>query len=266
MPKLQPLCLFLLSFLLAPVGAQNLNDELLAAARKSDVEKVKALLDKGADVNTRSPYGATPLFFACDRGSVEVVQVLLARGADVNAKDKFYGATPLNWALSKGKPEIIKLLVEKGAGEKEAALSFGVRGGHAEVVKAALAQGGIKQETLDKQLVAAKHKGNAEVVELLKGAGAKELPEYKVEPDALKLYEGVYKGETMTFTVKVKDGKLVGTANGSDSTLVPVRQHVFDVAGEDGTTATFIVEGGSVTGLTVKFPNGQMNLKKGEAK
>jgi hypothetical protein len=266
MLKLRPLCLFLLPLLLAPAGAQSLNDELLAAARKSDVEKVKALLDKGADVNARSPYGATPLFFACDRGSVEVVQVLLARGADVNAKDKFYGATVLGWALSKGKPEIIKLLVEKGANEKEAALSFGVRGGHVEVVKAALAQGGVKQEALDKQLVAAKQKDNAQIVELLKKAGARELSAFKVEPDALKLYEGVYKGETMTVSVKVKDGKLVGTANGSDSTLVPLREHVFDVVGEDATTATFIVEGGNVSGLTVKFPNGQMNLKKGEAK
>lgn len=266
MLKLRRLCLLLLLVSPGALHAQDLNAELLAAARKSDAEKVKALLDRGADVNARSPYGATPLFFACDRGSVEVVQVLLARGADVNAKDKFYGATVLNWALSKGKPEIIKMLVEKGANEKEAALSFGVRGGHVEVVKAALAQGGIKQETLDKQLVAAKQKGDAQIVELLKSAGAKETAEFKVEPDALKLYEGVYKNETMTVTVKVKDGKLVGTANGSDSTLVPVRQHVFDVAGEDATTATFTVEGGNVTGLTVKFPNGQMNLKKGEAK
>ena len=81
--------------------AQNLNDDLLAAARKSDVEAVKGLLAKGADPNAKSPYGATPLFFACDRGNLEIVKILIERGADVNVKDTFYNSTAVTWAVSK---------------------------------------------------------------------------------------------------------------------------------------------------------------------
>ncbi|MCI0523739.1 MAG: ankyrin repeat domain-containing protein [Acidobacteria bacterium] len=65
--------------------AQYVNDELIVAARKSNVQAVKELLAKGADPNAKTQYGATPLFFACDRGSLEIVQMLVNRGADVTA-------------------------------------------------------------------------------------------------------------------------------------------------------------------------------------
>ncbi|HZS09081.1 MAG TPA: ankyrin repeat domain-containing protein [Blastocatellia bacterium] len=264
MPRLRFLCL-LLPLLALPVYAQDINEELLVATRKSDVEKVKALLAKGADVNAKSPYGATPLFFACDRGNVEVIKVLLEHGADVNTKDKFYGATPLGWALNKGKPEVIRLLVEKGAKEKEMAMNFGVSGGHTGVVKAALDQGGFKQESLDKYLSIATRKRHAEVAEMLRKAGAKETPPYTVDAETLKLYEGLFKNDNFSMVFKIKDGKLVGTANGSDSVMVPVREHVFE-DDDDGSTVTFMLTDGKVTGLTLKFTNGALVLKKGEAK
>src|SRR5947208_12915758 len=68
----------LLAFIAAiPLLADDISDELLAQSRKGDVVAVNALLDKGADVNARSPYGQTPLFFASDRGHTEVVKLLL---------------------------------------------------------------------------------------------------------------------------------------------------------------------------------------------
>ena len=100
MPKLRFLCFLLVLLLPFSSSAQNLNDELLAATRKSDVEKVRALLAKGADVNAKSPYGATPLFFACDRSNIEVVTVLLisyssnveaVRGCNKRLTDFFFG-------------------------------------------------------------------------------------------------------------------------------------------------------------------------------
>ena len=42
-------------------------DELWEAAKKGDVEAVKAQLAKGADVNARTQYGATALHFAAER-------------------------------------------------------------------------------------------------------------------------------------------------------------------------------------------------------
>src|SRR5690242_1443895 len=82
----------------APLFSDELGDQLLAAVRKSDVAGVRALLAKGADVNAKSPYGATPLFFACDRGNLEIVKLLLDRGAEVNVQDTFYNSTALSWA------------------------------------------------------------------------------------------------------------------------------------------------------------------------
>ncbi len=41
---------------------QALNDQLYEAARKCDAAEVKALLDKGADVDAKFRYGATALF------------------------------------------------------------------------------------------------------------------------------------------------------------------------------------------------------------
>jgi ankyrin repeat protein len=42
--------------------AADLGEDLLAAVRKGDIAAVRGLLDKGANVNAKSPYGATPLF------------------------------------------------------------------------------------------------------------------------------------------------------------------------------------------------------------
>ncbi len=41
----------------------DLGEDFLAAVRKGDAECVKALLAQGADVNAKSPYGATGGFF-----------------------------------------------------------------------------------------------------------------------------------------------------------------------------------------------------------
>src|ERR1700730_11112971 len=95
--------------------ADDLTDDLLAATRKGDVAQVKALLDKGASVNAKSPYGQTPLFFACDRGYTEIVKLLIDRGADVNVEDTFYHASALSWAAQKNRLEIVKLLLDHGA-------------------------------------------------------------------------------------------------------------------------------------------------------
>jgi len=88
--------------------------ELHKAARRGDLQRVKSLVEKGADVNTRDNDGETPLHEAASEGYLEVARFLVERGADVNAKDN-HGLTPLHAAASEGYPEIAQLLVEKGA-------------------------------------------------------------------------------------------------------------------------------------------------------
>src|SRR5262245_54180886 len=95
--------------------AEDLNEDLLAAARKGDVAIVKTLLDKGTDVNAKSPYGATPIFFAAQNGHIDVLRLLIERGGDVNLRDTFYGFTAVQRAAAKGNVAVVKLLLDRGA-------------------------------------------------------------------------------------------------------------------------------------------------------
>ncbi len=265
MLKFRVICLLLLLPFCA--FAQDTNDELLEAARKSDVEKVKALLAKGANVNAKSPYGVTPLGFACSRGSVEIAKLLLDSGAEVNVTDTFYKTTPFGMIMmgKKANPEIMLLLLEKGAKETDQAMNYAINNNHPNLAKVALTKGKFNQDTLDKYLRGASKKGQPEIIAALKAAGAQELPEFKLDAEAMKKYEGTFKGDGLTVVFQVKEGKLIGLANGQELAVLPLKLHIFENA-EAGIVATFTVEGEKVTSVTLKFPNQQMNLKKEEAK
>ncbi|MBS1789123.1 MAG: ankyrin repeat domain-containing protein [Acidobacteria bacterium] len=253
---------------LAQTANQALNDELIIAARKSNVEAVKELLAKGADVNAKTEYGATPLFFACDRGNVEIVKLLLAAGADTEIRDTFYKSNPVSWAVQRDQSEIVKLLVEKKPASKEPTTAMAVSMGQTKTVETLLTMGDFKPESLTMWLTIAEKNGYTEVVEALKKAGAKPKPkvDFKVDEATLKTYEGVYKNDRFEFKFVVKGGKLMmSTPDGFDSDLIPTAQHTFDVDKAIGAILTFTVEGGNVTGLTWKNGGGELVLKK-EAK
>jgi hypothetical protein len=86
------------------------------AAGKGDIRSVKALLDKGADVN-EGLCGSTPLWGAASEGHTDVVRLLIDRGADVNRSSSFHGvnSSPLGGAARFGHTDTAKLLIEKGA-------------------------------------------------------------------------------------------------------------------------------------------------------
>src|SRR5687767_7814915 len=168
--------------LAAPAAAQDpkqaLNEQLYEAARKGDPAEVKAVLDKGADVNAKFRYGATALFKAAERGHTEVVKLLIERGADVTVKDTFYGATAMTWALNKEHTGVIRAILAKSADGAGDVLMTGVRGGNAELVTVALDTGKVPAGTLTAALVAAgSDEKKAPIVELLKKAGAQPPPE-----------------------------------------------------------------------------------------
>jgi len=78
------------------------------------LEKVRELLEQGADVNARDDIGRTPLHATTSWCFVDVARLLIEHGADVNAKDK-EGRTPLHVAVLWRAVEIVKLLLEQGA-------------------------------------------------------------------------------------------------------------------------------------------------------
>ncbi|PGH12781.1 hypothetical protein AJ80_06605 [Polytolypa hystricis UAMH7299] len=70
------------------------------------------LLERGANVNTTSQGGWTPLHKAVLRGNEVLVHLLIENGADINAKDNI-GQTVLHLATSGGCEAIARFLIEK---------------------------------------------------------------------------------------------------------------------------------------------------------
>ena len=57
--------------------AGDANDDLLTASRAGDLAAVKSSIEKGAAIETKTPYGQTPLYLAAMNGYEEVVRFLL---------------------------------------------------------------------------------------------------------------------------------------------------------------------------------------------
>lgn len=87
---------------------------LFKAVKEGRLDKVKALVAKGADVNLRAPSGSTPLMYAADGNQTEIVRFLLKSGADVNAKNG-PNNTALIYASIKGHVRVVTELLRKKA-------------------------------------------------------------------------------------------------------------------------------------------------------
>jgi len=98
----------------ALVDGRDENGEtcLQTAVTNHDLERVKLLIEHGANVNVPDNEGATPLF-RCE--SIEIARLLIARGARVNVADK-NGITPLHLAaFQTSQIDIARLLIAHGA-------------------------------------------------------------------------------------------------------------------------------------------------------
>jgi uncharacterized protein len=84
------------------------------AIRRGDPAAVRALLDRGADVDARDRHGQTALMLAAHAGHREVVEALVARGARLDVTAKF-GLSALMLAIVAGHPEVAQRLARAGA-------------------------------------------------------------------------------------------------------------------------------------------------------
>jgi ankyrin repeat protein len=135
----------------------------LWGAVETDLETVKFLVEKGANVNVRDQINSTPLLWAAGFGKPETVAFLLAKGADVKASDD-NGWTPLIWAAGLGQPQTVDVLVKAGADLKAA-----------------------DKQTGDTPLLRGARTGKAESLKLLIGAGADVTARNKAGQTALHL-------------------------------------------------------------------------------
>lgn len=90
------------------------NQELSNAINANDPERVKFLVEKGADVNAPDPQGWTPLQNAARQRKDGMIKTLIELGADPNrAVDD--GTTPLVAAAMRDHVPSVKALIENGA-------------------------------------------------------------------------------------------------------------------------------------------------------
>ena len=152
------------------------------AVSNEDIDEVKMLLAKGANVNAKDKNysGITALFVAVEDGNLKMVETLLDFGAKVNARDN-EKRTPLMNLDEDAAPELVELLLRYGAKvnavdkEGNSVLIFSSNRINAEVLRILLTHGAaVNAQNKDGQtaLMNAAEADNLENVKVLLSAGA----------------------------------------------------------------------------------------------
>jgi ankyrin repeat protein len=107
-----------------------------------DEARARSLIEGGADVHKRTPYGTPILRRAVNAGFKDIVELLIAKGVDVNAEIPWaWHWTVLHSAAENGHKEIAELLINAGAkvnerdGDDRTPLWYAKEEGHTEVAE-----------------------------------------------------------------------------------------------------------------------------------
>jgi outer membrane protein assembly factor BamB len=248
----------------APAQAPSpIVEELWAATRAGDTARVAAALDKGADVNAKTRYGATALTFAADKGHIDVVKLLISRGADVNAQDTFYQMRAIDMAMSNDHAAVVTLLLERGSKGAPAVLQQAIQRGNVALVTAVLASPELTRAHLRPALAGAKKANNPEIIALVE----KRLASMPAEPAAaavavaratLDSYVGSYRNEEAGAAISVAfngDQLMMTPPGGGVLTLIAASPTSFRVAEREGLTINFEGRGGMIERLVAVIGN-----------
>ena len=97
------------------LGAQlHLGAQLLNSAENGDVNLVRSLLARGANIETLDGKSETPLLVAIEANKLDVAKLLLDHGANIEARSG-WNSTPLILAVRIGLTNEVKLLLDRGA-------------------------------------------------------------------------------------------------------------------------------------------------------
>ena len=152
------------------------------AARKGNLNVLKLLKESGANIHAQTERGDNVIMSASPgTGHCDTVKWLIEQGVDVNHCDKT-GYTAVHCAARKGNLNVLKLLKESGANihaqterGDNVIMSASPGTGHCDTVKWLIEQG-VDVNHCDKTgytaVHCAAHKGNLDVLKLLKESGA----------------------------------------------------------------------------------------------
>jgi ankyrin repeat protein len=246
----------LLVIVLPAVGGQAASDPpLVSAARNNDLDAVRALIGKRANVNEPARDGSTALLWATYHSNLEMARALIAAVSPVNTPNH-YGVTPLLQASRSGDAPLIAALLKAGADpalthtDGETPLMAASRTGHVDAVRLLLdASANVnvaeayQQETA---LMWAAAEGHADVIKMLLGAGAD--PNRKAQITAIEerkhgdhatggftaLMFAARNGHEAAVAALLKGGADPKATNGDGltATMVAIVNDWFDLAGE----------------------------------
>lgn len=157
----------------------DIDQELSNAIIASDEDRVKFLIDKGADVNKQDSQGWTPLANAARQRKDKIAEILIEHGADPNLASD--GTTPLIAALMRDSVPTIEVLLKHGAKIEEPGtegyrpLSMAIADSRYDSAKALIEHGAdinaaSGEDSLTPLMVAAAQTGPAEGARFLPGS------------------------------------------------------------------------------------------------
>ena len=217
------LAIVIATSLLGIINPQTSTTEtaLLEAARQGDRAKVEALLNEGADIDSRSRYGATPLFFAADRGHLDLVKLLVERGASLDIEDTFYRTSPLHRALGAKHFVVAQYLLKHGASGANSVLLAAVRERDRNLLESAITSNGLNAEDVEMASDLATKIGASEFIDRLSELNVPQKQSQEISADTLRRYTGSYQNDKLgqIISIVAKD-KLLTVNIGKNVNLV----------------------------------------------
>lgn len=244
----------LLSFLAAPSFADATRD-LLLAARSGDLGEVRRLVESGLSVNASDEWGTTPLALAARLSQAEVARYLLDQGADPSARETFFGMSALDFALWTGEPDfqIAKMLLAAGAEDRAMALARALESNKVDLARIAADSGPIlESEAADLRARFQDSEGElAEVLARVQTRPDPPPPEYSAQE--LAGFTGHFESGDLEVTaeVEIRESRLAIQLAGTRTPLTAVAERMFRSA-DRKVTVRFFGRAGTVEGISVE--------------
>ena len=96
-------------------GATPVDSPVADAAMNGNADRVRVLLDQGADANEAQGDGMTALHWAAENGDPAIADLLIQAGADLEATTRIGGYTPLLLASRNGSATVVESLLDAGS-------------------------------------------------------------------------------------------------------------------------------------------------------